>query len=106
MDSINWAAVSGLVMFVFVVLFIVASLSMGLRWKKIDFQEIFASYGKLLICGFIAAVAIGGGVVWATKALTDTTESVAPGISTQQPGSGDAPAAERQGRSADERQGR
>lgn len=97
MDSINWAAVSGLVMFVFVVLFIVASLSMGLRWKKIDFQEIFASYGKLLICGFIAAVAIGGGVVWATKALTDTTNSVAPGISTQQPGSGDAPA-ERQGR--------
>lgn len=106
MDSINWAAVSGLVMFVFVVLFIVASLSMGLRWKKIDFQEIFASYGKLLICGFIAAVAIGGGVVWATKALTDTTESVAPGISTQQQGSGDSPAAERQGRSADERQGR
>ena len=80
----NWTAVAALVGFIFLVIIVVASVSMGLRWNKIDFHEVGTRYAVIVICAAVAALSIGGGLVWLTKMFTDTAGDIAPGIQQQQ----------------------
>lgn len=90
-DWINWAALAGLMGLFFLVLVIIATVWLGARFKNVSFHEILMTYGKLLLLGSVAAIAIGGTfIIGLMTTISNETQRVVPGISGEQtPGQAD-----------------
>lgn len=90
-DWINWPAVAGLMGLFFLVLIVIATVWLGARFKNVTFHEILMTYGKLLLLGSVAAIAIGGTfIIGLMTTIGDETQRVVPGVSGEQvPGQGE-----------------
>ena len=87
LNSVNWAAIGGLVVFVAMCVGVAIMFTQLMKWNSISFADILRDYPKLILITVLAGLVIGGGLLWASNLATTEVQNIAPGIQQQQ-GSG------------------
>ena len=84
LNSVNWAAIGGLVVFVAMCVGVAIMFTQLMKWNSISFADILRDYSKLILITVLAGLVIGGGLLWAANLATTEVGNVAPGIQQQQ----------------------
>ena len=84
LNSVNWAAIGGLVVFVAMCVGVAIMFTQLMKWNTISFADILRDYSKLILITVLAIIVIGGGLLWASNLVTTEVGNVAPGIQQQQ----------------------
>ena len=86
LNSVNWAAIGGLVIFVAMCVGVAIMFTQLMKWNTISFADILRDYSKLILITVLAGIVIGGGLLWAANLATTEVGNIAPGIQQQQGG--------------------
>ena len=86
LNSVNWAAIGGLVVFVAMCVGVAIMFTQLMKWNTISFADILRDYSKLILITVLAGIVIGGGLLWASNLATTEVQNIAPGIQQQQGG--------------------
>lgn len=84
LNSVNWAAIGGLVVFVAMCVGVAIMFTQLMKWNTISFADILRDYSKLILITVLAGIVIGGGLLWASNLATTEVGNIAPGIQQQQ----------------------
>ena len=84
LNSVNWAAIGGLVVFVAMCVAVAIMFTQFMKWNTISFADILRDYSKLILITVLAGIVIGGGLLWAANLATTEVGNIAPGIQQQQ----------------------
>ena len=84
LNSVNWAAIGGLVIFVAMCVGVAIMFTQLMKWNSISFADILRDYSKLILITVLAGLVIGGGLLWASNLATTEVQNIAPGIQQQQ----------------------
>lgn len=84
LNSVNWAAIGGLVVFVAMCVGVAIMFTQLMKWNTISFADILRDYSKLILITVLAGIVIGGGLLWASNLATTEVQNIAPGIQQQQ----------------------
>lgn len=84
LNSVNWAAIGGIVIFVAMCVAVVIMFTQFMKWNTISFADILRDYSKLILITVLAGLVIGGGLLWVSNLATTEVGNVAPGIQQQQ----------------------
>ena len=84
LNSVNWAAIGGLVVFVAMCVAVAIMFTQFMKWNTISFADILRDYSKLILITVLAGLVIGGGLLWVSNLATTEVGNVAPGIQQQQ----------------------
>lgn len=84
LNSVNWAAIGGLVVFVAMCVGVAIMFTQLMKWNTISFADILRDYSKLILITVLAGIVIGGGLLWAANLATTEVGNIAPGIQQQQ----------------------
>lgn len=84
LGAINWAAVFGIVTAFFVIITLIAGVTMAPKWKKLTFAQIAHEYGIILVLWVMSYVALGGGALALAKGTSGQVDNIAPGTVQQQ----------------------
>lgn len=84
LNSVNWAAIGGLVIFVAMCVGVAIMFTQLMKWNTISFADILRDYSKLILITVLAGIVIGGGLLWAANLATTEVGNIAPGIQQQQ----------------------
>ena len=86
LNSVNWAAIGGLVVFVAMCVGVAIMFTQLMKWNTISFADILRDYSKLILITVLAGIVIGGGLLWVSNLATTEVGNVAPGIQQGQQG--------------------
>ena len=84
LNSVNWAAIGGIVVFVAMCVGVAIMFTQLMKWNTISFADILRDYSKLILITVLAGIVIGGGLLWASNLATTEVGNIAPGIQQQQ----------------------
>ena len=84
LNSVNWAAIGGIVVFVAMCVGVAIMFTQLMKWNTISFADILRDYSKLILITVLAGIVIGGGLLWASNLATTEVQNIAPGIQQQQ----------------------
>ena len=84
LNSVNWAAIGGLVVFVAMCVGVAIMFTQLMKWNTISFADILRDYSKLILITVLAGLVIGGGLLWVSNLATTEVGNIAPGIQQQQ----------------------
>ena len=84
LNSVNWAAIGGIVGFVAMCVAVVIMFTQFMKWNTISFADILRDYSKLILITVLAGLVIGGGLLWVSNLATTEVGNIAPGIQQQQ----------------------
>ena len=84
LNSVNWAAIGGLVVFVAMCVGVAIMFTQLMKWNTISFADILRDYSKLILITVLAGIVSGGGLLWVSNLATTEVGNVAPGIQQQQ----------------------
>ena len=84
LNSVNWAAIGGLVVFVAMCVGVAIMFTQLMKWNTISFADILRDYSKLILITVLAGIVIGGGLLWVSNLATTEVGNIAPGIQQQQ----------------------
>lgn len=84
LNSVNWAAIGGIVIFVAMCVGVAIMFTQLMKWNTISFADILRDYSKLILITVLAGIVIGGGLLWAANLATTEVGNIAPGIQQQQ----------------------
>lgn len=83
LNSVNWAAIGGIVAFVAMCVAVVIMFTQFMKWNTISFADILRDYSKLILITVLAGLVIGGGLLWVSNLATTEVGNIAPGIQQQ-----------------------
>ena len=83
LNSVNWAAIGGLVVFVAMCVGVAIMFTQLMKWNTISFADILRDYSKLILITVLAGLVIGGGLLWVSNLATTEVQNIAPGIQQQ-----------------------
>lgn len=83
LNSVNWAAIGGIVAFVAMCVAVVIMFTQLMKWNTISFADILRDYSKLILITVLAGLVIGGGLLWVSNLATTEVGNIAPGIQQQ-----------------------
>lgn len=86
LNSVNWAAIGGIVVFVAMCVAVAIMFTQFMKWNTISFADILRDYSKLILITVLAGIVIGGGLLWVSNLATTEVGNIAPGIQQQQGG--------------------
>ena len=86
LNSVNWTAIGGLVVFVAMCVGVAIMFTQLMKWNTISFADILRDYSKLILITVLAGIVIGGGLLWASNLATTEVQNIAPGIQQGQQG--------------------